>query len=100
MKYIRKFQSGTGGSDPRNNWNAVYKCSACGHEEWKRIGDVGTFAGHDILCPKCGALDAEDLRKNLEARRASLEAQESLVRAEIEKVCAEIERLQQKEVGA
>lgn len=93
MKYIRKFQSGTGGSDPRNKWNAVYKCGACGHEEWVRIADLATFAGRDRVCPACGAMDALDLRKNLELKRAALEEQRASLDREIEKLVAEIESL-------
>lgn len=95
MKYIRKFQSGAGGSDPRNKWYAVYKCAACGHDEWVRISNVQTFIPRDRACPQCGVMDPEDLRKNLELKRASLEAQEAQVRAEIEKVIEELNRLQE-----
>ena len=101
MYFKRFFQTGIGGSDPRNRTVAVYQCDACGHDEWYVIPNAETFTKDLRRCPKCQAMGAEDLRKNLEARRAELLAQEVKVRAEIEKVILEIERLeQQKEVKA
>lgn len=92
MKYTREFQSGFG-NDPRNKWYAVYKCDACGHEEWVHMPMRSTFDRRPRTCPKCHSLGAEDLRNVLEAKKAELQAQEAKVRAEIDKVIAEIDRL-------
>jgi hypothetical protein len=95
MVYVREFQTGTG-KDPRDKWFAVYHCDACGHEEWIHMYDRYAFDKRPRECPKCHSLGVEDLRKNLEARRAALLDQESKVRAEIEKVIKEIEQLERK----
>lgn len=100
MTYIREFQTGYG-NDPRNKWYAVYKCDACGHEEWIHMPTPSTFDRTRAReCPKCHSVGVEDLRNALAAKKAALEAEEARVRAEIEKVIAEIDRLSTKEVRA
>jgi len=88
MIYKREFKSGTG-NDPRDTWYAVYKCDACGNEEWVHMSDRYTFRRVPRVCPKCHSMGAEDLRKSLEAKRDEL-------RAEIEKVIQEINQLEGK----
>lgn len=91
MKYIREYQNGCGGSDPRNKWFAVYECSACGHEERIIIPNRGTFNRRDRRCPECGALDAEDLRNKLQTRWAALEAQRQDIQKEIDNIIKQLD---------
>lgn len=93
MKYIREYQNGCGGSDPRNKWFAVYKCAACGHESDIIMSDPSSFDRRDRRCPKCGAMEAGDLRKNLETKRVSLEAQRKVIQREIDDVIRQLDRL-------
>lgn len=91
MKYIREYQNGCGGSDPRIKWFAVYKCAACGHEADIRMANPLTFDRRDRRCPECGAIDAEDLRNNLEVKRAALEARRAAITAEIEDIIRQLD---------
>lgn len=91
MKFIREYQNGCGGSDPRNKWFAVYKCAACGHEADIRMADPSSFDRRDRRCPECGAMDAEDLRNNLETRRAALEAQRHAIQQEIDNIIKQLD---------
>lgn len=93
MKYIREYQNGCGGSDPRNKWFAVYECGACGHEASIIISNRGTFDRRDRRCPECGALDAKDLRNNLETRRAALETQRRAIQQEIDDIIKQLDEL-------
>lgn len=93
MKYLRRFQTGTGGSDPRSKWVAVYKCESCGNEEWITMGDPLTFRTGNRVCPKCQALEPEDKRKSLEVRRSELEQQQARIKSEIDRIIEELDRL-------
>jgi hypothetical protein len=98
LRYVREFQSGTGGSDPRNKWYAVYQCDACGAQSDLHMPDRGTFIRRERPCPKCGALNPESLRKSLESKKASLEAQSRHIQSEIEKVIEELSRIPMEEM--
>jgi len=100
MKFIREFESGAGGSDPRNKWYAVYLCAACGYEDNIHSSNRDTFDRRDRRCPKCGAMDAQDLRKNLELKKASLEAEHKRIQGEIEGIIAQMNCLPVKEEKA
>jgi len=93
MVFKREFKNGTG-NDPRDTWYAVYKCDACGHDEWIHMSDRYTFRREPRVCPKCHCMGAEDLRKSLEAKRTKLQAEQDRVRKEIEKVIQEIQQLE------
>jgi len=93
MKYIREFDSGSGGTDPRNKCYAVYECGACGHEADILVSDRASFIRRDRRCPACGAMDAQDLRKSLELERASLEEQHRLIQVEIDRVITKMDEL-------
>ena len=95
MYFKRFFQTGSGGSDPRDKTVAVYKCDACKNEEWYVIPHGSTFMKEPRVCPKCHSMGVDDLRKNLETRRDDLKAQEENIKAEIEKVISELARLEQ-----
>lgn len=88
MRYIREFQTGTG-SDPRDKWIAVFKCDACGHEDWIPMSDRHTFKKEPRTCPACKVKEPEDLAKLL-AQKASLEAEQVRISLELERITAQL----------
>ena len=94
MYFKRFFQTGAGGSDPRDKTVAVYHCDACANEEWYIIPYGSTFMKEPRVCPKCKSMGLDDLRKNLETKRDDLLAKQAQVKAEIERVIAELGKLE------
>lgn len=90
MIFVREFESGFG-HDPRNKWYAVYKCDACGHEDYIHMPMPSIFNRNPRKCPKCHCLRAEDLRKSLAIKKAQLEAERARLDREIAELVVEME---------
>jgi rubredoxin len=94
MVWVRFFQSGGMGYDPRQHTVAEFKCSVCGYVHWYPHVDKQYFdIKSERKCPECKSYGIEDKKNNLIAQKKVLEEQSAKIQREIEAIIVELNQV-------